>query len=183
MKKVNLMLAMLSIIGLMATSCVKDNDIENNAEQQTLTTTTANTPTAVRMNRFKSTSFEGVYLLASNVGHKSTECGGKCKYSNGTWFHSDCQSFGNVCSLRASVNVSYTGVSNIYKGMGINDYEPIDEVDFSMPDRSFYVENENFPNGKGWLNVPEQVLQRDPLTHQFIYKNISFTKEALYKNL
>ncbi|MFZ4401450.1 MAG: hypothetical protein ACOYO1_15550 [Bacteroidales bacterium] len=135
------------------------------------------------MSRLKSNSYEAVYVLTTNAGHKSSDCGGGCRTINGIRYHADCQGWGSTCTLKATVSVSMIANSNKYIGHGLNDYEPIDEDTYNMPDRSFYVENANFENGHGWLNIPAQILQRDNNTHEFIYKDIVFTTEALYKNL
>ena len=33
------------------------------------------------------------------------------------------------------------------------------------------------------LNIPSQILKRDPTNNQFLYFNITFTEVALYENL
>lgn len=182
MKKSIVFFVVICLIGLWLVSCVKENDgINTNVKQIDKSTT------AQLLKRLKTNSFAGSYLLASSIGHKSTDCGGRCKYYNGTWFHANCQGYGSECSLRASINISKAMPDDTtdiyYTGIGINDYEPIEDSDFSMPARSFYIEDENLENGFIWLNIPEQVLQRDEESNQFIYKAITFTNEPLFENL
>jgi len=183
MKKINVILVLVSLVGLLATSCVKDNEIENNAVEKKEVCAS----TAELLTQLKSTSYAGTYAMTTNAGHKSTDCGGKCKYYNGKWGHVDCQGNGHICTLRASINitasVSDKSTEVLYTGKGINDYEPIDEDTYNMPDRSFLVKDDKFDNGFIWINIPEQLLQRDTETHQFIYKEITFTKEPKYLNL
>jgi len=182
MKKTNVILVLVCILGVGLTSCVKDNETDNSVGKKL-----TNISTAKQLKRLKTTSFAGTYSLASQVGHKSKTCGGKCKYIGGVWYHMDCQGFGNECNLIASIQISKVTEDDTldiyYKGTGLNDYEPIEETTFSMPARSFYLEDENSEYGFIWLNIPEQELQRDEESGQFIYKDITFTQEALFENL
>lgn len=175
-------LVIICLISLWLASCVKENDGVNTKVKQT-----DKSAKAQLLKRLKTNSYAGTYLLTSSIGHKSSECGGRCKYLNGTWQHVSCQGYGSECSMRASVNISKAipddTTDNFYTAIGINDYEPIEESDFSMPARSFYIEDENLENGYIWLNIPEQVLQRDEESNQFVYKDISFTAEPLFDNL
>lgn len=182
MKKSSVIFVVICLIGLWLVSCVKENDgINTNVKQ------IDKSATAQLLKRLKTNSYAGTYLLAAKVGHKSADCGGKCKKFGGVWCHLDCQGYGSECSLRATVNISKAMPDDTtdiyYKGVGIYDYEPIEESDFSMPARSFYIEDENLENGFIWLNIPEQVLQRDEESNQFIYKDITFTNEPLFENL
>jgi hypothetical protein len=186
MKKINVILVLVCFIGLLVTSCVKDNETDNLNVQNPEKTSTAKLLTRLKASSMPG-NYSGTFSLSSNVGHKSEDCGGKCKYVNGVWFHADCQGFGHNCGLKASVSITKTlpdkPEDKYYTGMGLNDYEPIDEATFNMPARSFFIEDKIFENGYIWINVPEQVLERDIKTKQFIYKNITFTKEQLFKNL
>lgn len=182
MKKTNVIFVVICLVGLWLVSCVKENDGINTNEKQI-----DKSSTAQLLKRMKTNSFAGSYLLASKVGHKSSECGGKCKKFGGIWGHSDCQGFGSECNLRASVNISKSNPDNpsdiYYTGTGINDYEPIEDSIFAMPARSLYIVDESQENGYIWLNIPEQELQRDKESNQFIYKEITFTTEPLFENL
>ncbi len=182
MKKSIVIFAVISLIGLLLVSCVKENDGINTHEKKI-----DKSSTAQLLKRLKTNNFAGTYLMASKVGHKSSDCGGKCKKFGGVWCHLDCQGYGNECGLRAAVNICKAipddSTDIYYTGIGINDYEPIEESDFSMPARSFYIEDENLENGYIWLNIPEQLLQRDEESNQFIYKEITFTTEPLFENL
>ncbi|MCX6230534.1 MAG: hypothetical protein NTZ33_03220 [Bacteroidetes bacterium] len=189
MKKINSILVLLSLVGIITTSCMKDNDLPNPTNQKQL-----NTPTAEILKKHKSAEnltaavlpgggFEGIYQLTSNVGHTSADCGGKCRYMNGVYYHANCQGFGNACTLRASVSVDFIPSTHKYIGKGLNDYEPTDETSFLMPDRSFKVEDKNNDDGYIWLNIPAQILLRNPVSHQFIYNDITFSETQLYPNL
>lgn len=175
-------LVMICLISLWLASCVKENDGVNTKVKQA-----DKSATAKLLKRLKTNNFAGTYLLTSRVGHKSSDCGGKCRYGNGTHYHASCQGFGSECYLRASINISKAipddTTDNYYTAIGINDYEPIEESDFSMPARSFYIEDENLENGYIWLNIPEQLLQRDEESNQFVYKEITFSSEPLFENL
>jgi hypothetical protein len=78
--------------------------------------------------------------------------------------------------------VSYDKVGNVYNGKGLNDYEPTDMIDFNMPARSFYLGADFSEEGYCWLNIPEQLLERDHTTNNFIYKDITFTREQIFEN-
>lgn len=182
MKKSSVIFVMICLIGLWLVSCVKENDGINTQVKQT-----DKSATAQLLKRLKTNSFAGSYVLAAKIGHKSTDCGGRCKFISGEWRHVNCQGNGSECDLRASVNISKAMPDDTtdiyYTGIGIYDYEPIEESDFSMPARSFYIEDENLEKGYIWLNIPEQVLLRDEESNLFIYKDITFTSEPLFENL
>ncbi|MFZ4401638.1 MAG: hypothetical protein ACOYO1_16525 [Bacteroidales bacterium] len=182
MKKSNVFLVAV-LIGLLATSCVKESENIVNTKGEKFDKTS----TALLIKQFKSISFGGTYLLKSHVGHKSSECGGKCTFACGKWVHVDCQGSGSYCVYSASVditkNIPADSSDIYYTGVGLNDYEPTDDSTFQMPARSFYFENEKYENGYIWINIPEQQLQRDEETNLFMYKNITFTENALFENL
>ena len=173
---------MLSVMGIIAASCVKENETANKAPKQACTTTAVK----IAASSLKTTpGFTGSYVLYSRAGHNSSECGGGCVYAGGVRKHLNCQGFGSSCGLKASVCISKLDVdsSNNYVAIGLNDFEPTDEDAFYMPARSFYIEDETTENGYYWLNIPEQVLVRDTLSNQFLYYNLSFTEDALFENL
>ena len=188
MKKSNLILVLVCFFGLLVTSCVKDSETDNaNVQNVQKIETTSTGKFLTHLKAISASNYSGTFSLSSNIGHKSEDCGGKCTYANGVWRHVDCQGAGHNCAYKASVSITKTLVDKpedkYYTGMGLNDYEPIDEATFNMPARSFYIEDKIFENGYIWINVPEQVLERDIKTKQFIYKSITFTKEQLFKNL
>lgn len=184
MKKANVFLVMVCLVGIWAASCVKDHENVNTTVKKIDKTSTAQ---LLKQLKTSSSNYGGVYLFSSKVGHKSSDCGGKCKYYNGVWTHFNCQSYGSECDLKAAVNIckviSSDPDNNFYRGMGLNDYEPIEDSTFSMPARSFYIENEKFENGYIWMNIPVQELQRDEESHKFIYINITFSEKPLFENL
>ncbi|NVN94257.1 MAG: hypothetical protein HXX18_03130 [Bacteroidetes bacterium] len=181
MKKSNVILVMLSVMAIITTNCVKENESENKVQKQVFSSTavklSAPSPKATP-------GFSGNYVLNSRAGHSSSECGGSCIVFGGVKKHINCQGFGSSCGLKASVRIrnAEADSSNNYVAVGLNDYEPTDEDVYLMPARSFYVEDKNTVNGYIWLNIPEQLLERDTLSKQFIYYKISFTQEALFEN-
>lgn len=181
MKKSNLFLVMVCLVGLWATSCVKDNDIVNTNEKNVDRSTTAQL-----LKQLKTSAFEGMYVMSYKVGHKSTVCGGKCTWSGNGWVHQDCMSYGSDCSKSSTVSVSKNIPDDItdiyYTATGIYEYEPTEDSIFYLPARSLYIENDTCENGYIWLNIPEQVLRRNEVSNQFIYNEISFTAEPLFEN-
>ncbi|MFZ4740572.1 MAG: hypothetical protein ACOYLE_05365 [Bacteroidales bacterium] len=188
MKKINAILVLVCFLGVFVTSCVKDNETDILIEQNVQKTEiNSSAKLLTRLKSLSNSNYSGTFSLSSNVGHKSEDCGGKCTYTNGVWRHVDCQGAGHNCAYKASVSITKTlpdkPEDKYYTGMGLNDYEPIDEATFNMPARSFYIEDKIFDNGYIWINIPEQVLERDIQTKQFIYKNITFTSIQKFKNL
>jgi len=188
MKKINAILVLVCFLGVFVTSCVKDNETDILIEQNVQKTEiNSSAKLLTRLKSLSNSNYSGTYSLSSNAGHKSEDCGGKCTYTNGVWRHVDCQGFGHSCSLKASISITKNlpdkPENKYYTGMGLNDYEPIDEETFNMPARSFYIKDGGFENGYIWINIPEQVLERDIKTKQFIYKNITFTTDQQFKNL
>lgn len=182
--KVNAVLMLVSMMVFMTTSCIKEK--ENEVNKQLLKE--QHTATAKRLsgNHLKATNYAGNYLLSAKAGHSASNCSG-CIMVGGIRKHLDCQGYGSTCTLKSTVAISKVEPNNSncneYKGIGINDYEPTDEDIYNMPSRSFYFEDNSYINGYIWINIPEQILERDPESNQFTYYKISFTEEALYKNL
>jgi hypothetical protein len=175
-------LVIICLVGLWVVSCVKDNDLMTPKEKRV-----DNNSTAQLIKRLKTIGFEGTYALASHAGHKASDCGGNCTAVNGIKRHVDCQGFGNVCNLKASINISknmpYDMTDIYYTAQGINDFEPIEDSSFNMPARSLYIKDDAFKKGYIYLNIPEQILHRDAASNQFIYNDITFTEDALFENL
>ncbi len=175
-------LVLVCLIGIWITACVKESETIYITQQNAKSNSTATI-----LIRMKNAGFGGSYLMATTVGHKSTDCGGKCKFFNGRYYHSDCQGTGNVCNYSASVIITKNIPDDItdvyYTGIGIHEYEPIEDETFSMPARSFYIKDESFENGFIWINVPNQELIRDVESRMFVYKDITFTNDPLFENL
>ncbi len=181
--KTNVILGMVCLVGILATSCVKENVVVNDAKNA------VNSATAQRMSTLhlkSSSNYSGNYTLSAKVGHSSSECNGCCITYVGKKYHIDCQGFGSNCTSKANVNISKVEPDNPenqeYTATGLNDFEPTDEVVYSMPARSYYIEDNSSETGFIWINIPEQMLERDDESNQFVYFNITFTNEAMFKN-
>jgi len=176
-------LVMICLFGLWIVSCVKENETPNTKVKEI-----DKTSTAQLLKHLKTNTYEGAYLMNSHSGHTASDCGGNCTVLNGVRTHVDCQGAGNKCGLIATINISKNKPDDVtdiyYNGIGINNYEPIDEGStFNMPARSLYIEDDNFENGFIYLNIPEQILQRNEETNLFIYKDITFSDSPLFENL
>ena len=185
MKKINVLLVLLSIIGLFTTSCVKDNNENVNV---TTTQQVKHSATGQRIINDKTANssdvFVAAYVISSSVGHTATECGNACTTGGGVSFHVNCQGWGTTCASTATVDVRRTGgKSHTYIASTMDDYGPTDELTYNMPARSFYVADAAFENGFIWLNVPEQQLTRTSSDQPFHYTGITFTTTALFLNL
>ena len=188
MKKANVILVMLSVMGIIAASCVKENESANKLQKKACTATAVKIAAPyLKAAPGHASGSLGTYVLSAKAGHNSSECGGGCMAIRGVRKHMDCQGFGSNCGLKASVYVNKvkpdSSNSNKYMAVGLNDYEPTDEHVFYMPARSFYIEDKTTEQGYIWLNIPEQVLERDAKSKQFVYSNITFTENPLFENL
>lgn len=174
-------LVMVCLVGLWVVSCVKENDVINTNVRKI-----DKSSTAQLLKRLKTNTFEGSYLMLFKVGHKYSQCGGTCKTGTFGRYHQDCSGWGNECGGRATVNISKNVADDItdiyYTGIGIYEYEPIEDTTFNMPARSLYFENDACENGYIYLNIPEQELKRDSESNQFIYNDITFSSEPLFDN-
>lgn len=175
---------MICLLGIWATSCVKENETINNSKKQEKT---AIAKRFGNVNLKSASDFSGSYSLFSKVGHTANSCNNSCVMLGGKRGHINCQGPGNLCNLSASISVTNTDPENpeniLYNAIGLFDYEPTDDTTFFMPDRSYYIEDDNFENGYIYLNIPTQILNRDAASNQFLYYNITFTEAALFDNL
>ena len=183
MKKSNVILVLGCIIGISFTSCLKDNEsvlIHKNC----LSSATAQK--LITISTKSNSGFSGNYVLSAKAGHSSSDCNSSCITFGGIKRHVNCQGFGNNCAAVASVSVSKVEPENSndpnYTAIGLNDYEPSDDTIYNMPARSYYIQNNEFENGYIWLNIPSQILERDYVSHQFLYFKISFTNQALFED-
>ena len=152
MKKLNVFVMMACAIGMMATSCVKENETANSGKKQEKTAT-AKKMSNICQKTFS--DFSGNYLFFSKVGHLASSCSGNCTTIGGVRKHVNCQGYGSICEARASISVSNIDPGNseniYYNAIGLDDYEPTDDTTFNMPDRSYYIENDSFENGYIYL--------------------------------
>ena len=178
---------MLSLIGFIASSCVKENtkeDIKEIIPQKDVPTATGQRITMEKTSGGSSDILEADYVLSASVGHNSTDCNNSCTMVGGVTCHVNCQGWGSICNSTATVNVKKAaGKSHSYQATTLNNYGPTDGLTYNMPARSFYIAYAGFTNGYIWLNVPAQILQRNNINQYFHYSNISFTSQALYSNL
>ncbi len=187
MKKINVIFVLISLIGLFATSCVKENIQENTNEN--IGQKANHVAKARKINTEKESTNPGdvyvaSYELSSTVGHNSSDCAGSCTMVGGVYCHVNCQGYGTTCASTAAVRVTRNpGKSSSYEAITLDDYGPTDELTFNMPARSFYIEDMDFDNGYIWLNIPAQQLVRNNIHQSFHYENLSFTTQALYLNL
>ena len=118
------------------------------------------------------------YVLSTRVGHKCSECGGRCIQINGVPTHADCMGVGRYCALLSSVTISQSGTAVTATttdtfGLTSGDF-------FLMPDRSLNYTDEN--NNRMYLNIPEQLVFRDSVTRQFTFTGLFFTDDPEYTN-
>ncbi len=120
-----------------------------------------------------------IYVLKFKAGHTKEDCGGTC--FNGT-AHRECYGFGDLCDNVGSIEVhppfsKVTGTEGVYEASALYPEDFSDEEVYGMPARSFKIEGE-----ERWLNIPEQVLERDAETRCFLVRGIRFSSNPLYAN-
>jgi hypothetical protein len=115
------------------------------------------------------------------IGHTVSDCGGKCIKLFGEWGHIDCVGMGNVCS--SSVEMS------IEPGDGDDDFILILDdanafgafLEYPFPDRSLMITNPQ-NNTDLWLNIPEQILNRESEEVSFVIYDAWFSEIAELEN-
>ena len=118
------------------------------------------------------------YVLSTRVGHKRSECGGRCIQINGVPTHADCMGVGRYCALLSSVTISQSGTD--VTATTVDTFDLTSEDFFLMPDRSLNYTDEN--NNRIFLNIPEQLLFRDSTTQQFTFTGLFFSDGPAYSN-
>lgn len=116
--------------------------------------------------------------IGTRVGHKKENCDASCGKNRK---HIDCQGSGSECSIFGSIEMKpifKSTAQETYTGHCLYPEDISDEETFSMPDRSFFIQESN-----QWVNIPKQLLKRDSQDGCFIIKNITFTHQAVYPNL
>ena len=121
---------------------------------------------------------ETEYLLVTTIGHRSSDCGGRCITIDGIQCHIDCMGEGNICIQATPVILNQTGT--VFTATTTDTFGLTSEDFFLMPARSL-----DFEDGKGnhsFLNIPSQLLFRDATTQQFTFTGLSFSSMAAYIN-
>lgn len=122
----------------------------------------------------------GLFQMSTFVGHSSSQCNG-CVLLGNEWIHVPCVGFGNICTADAILNIEPVEGSNTYTATTLDTTALTDGDLFLMPDRSLLVTASLF--GKStWLNIPEQLVFRDPNTQQFTFTGLFYTDYQYYNN-
>ena len=127
---------------------------------------------------FNGSKESGTYLLSTIVGHRRSECGGRCIQINGVPTHADCMGVGHYCAALSSVTLQQSGTDITATttdtfGLTSGDF-------FLMPDRSLSYTDEE--NNRIFLNIPEQLVFRDTATQQFTFTGLFFSNTPAYTN-
>ena len=120
------------------------------------------------------------YLIVTNIGHRSSYCNNACIYMYGEWLHVDCMGVGDYCAMAESVNI-VPDSAGTYSATTIDAYSLTSEDFFNMPARSLCVQIGIFGSSL-WLNIPAQLVLRDPLTEQFTFTGLFYTDYQYYNN-
>lgn len=166
MKRIFLCL-MIAMVNLFIYSCTKqENAIEHDYSSN-------------RLIPFESESKLTMYVMTYNIGHRSSDCGGKCITIRGNDYHIDCMGYGDVCTHVTTVSLQQVG--SAVTATTTDTFDLTTEDFYLMPDRSL-----NYTDEKGnhvFLNIPEQLVFRDTATLQFTFTGLFFSETAAYSNI
>lgn len=148
--------------------------------QDLSTPSTANSGTLTCEDHDHGSLEKGIFTGKMAVGHNGSDCNYSCVYTNGKFYHIECQSFGSVCSVNQKLTLKSVG-DGTYFATTLNADE-ITALDFfSVPDRSMYVGLDE-KNREIWINIPAQVSYKDKETKQLTYKEVFITDQQFYPN-
>ena len=168
MKKTIIILFVAGIGLLFQTCSKKEIDVENNLDTH---------HSLISVKSGVKDSGE-TYLMSTRVGHRSSECGGRCIALWGKPCHIDCMGHGHYCAQLAYITLHQT--STAVTATTVDTFDLTSEDFFLMPDRSLNYTDEN--NNRIFLNIPEQLVYRDSTTLQFTFTGLYFTNTPAYDN-
>ena len=116
-------------------------------------------------------------LLLMEIGHDGKDCQG-CVWDGGRYIHENCMGYGTYCPATAAVQLQQIGTA--VTATTTDTFDLTSEDFFLMPDRSL-----NYTDEKGrriFLNIPSQLIYRDPVTLQFTFTGLFFSEAAAYSN-
>lgn len=118
--------------------------------------------------------------ITYSIGHTAQECSNSCITINGISGHVDCQNWGDACTI----TIRLWPIGGQPKGASFSAlvdtvWELTTEDFFLMPNRSLRVIDNP---SEEFLNIPEQLVFRDSVTHQFTFTGLFFSKEPEYNN-
>lgn len=120
------------------------------------------------------------YQIITNIGHHAKDCNNSCIYWHGQWIHVDCMGIGDVCEMVETVNI-LPDTAGTFTATTTDIYSLTSEDFFDMPARSFCVQIGIFTSPL-WLNIPAQLVTRDPITEQFTFSGLFYTDYQHYSN-
>ena len=166
-------------------SCDKNNDLHQQSTQSEITTNQSNN-VAIPFSDGKTKAIG--YNIITYVGHSGTNCSG-CVSVGGVKKHVDCTGTGSACVAAFNLAISagdYYFQKKSSKVKGTFNATTIDSLlltggaVFLVPARSLFImDNSEEPQ---WLNIPEQQLERDEETGQFIFTGLFYSGEPAYRN-
>ena len=123
-------------------------------------------------------SLGGSYSWIVRIGHPGASCSG-CVVIGGNLMHLNCKGAGNDCVAQGVMILSPLP-NGQYQATTTNQYDLTDDDLFLMPDRSLYVGM----NGSKeiWLNISEQLIERDDVSGRFVFDSLFFTDYQAYLN-
>ncbi len=135
----------------------------------------------------------GSFVVSFAVGHEASFCGNACLGITGNKYHAECQGYGIKCAKNAST--SFTLLPELNKTTGLynlanmnsfsvyltGQYDLTDEDSFYFPNRSLLVDINNGAQQQLWMNIPEQLLERD-IEGYFTLYEVYYTTSPVYQN-
>ena len=116
-------------------------------------------------------------IFLSQIGHDGRDCPG-CVLYHGTMIHFDCMGDGHYCAFAAAVQLEQDGTD--ITATTTDTFGLTSQDFFLMPDRSLSYTDED--NNRIFLNIPSQLIYRDPVTMQFTFTGLFFSDVAMYSN-
>lgn len=120
-----------------------------------------------------------LFQMTTYIGHPARGCNG-CVYIDGEWVHVPCMGTGDVCAVSEVVSLEEEADGS-YSITTIDTTSLTSEPFFNMPDRSLCVQI-SFFGPSLWLNIPAQLVFRDPETGQFTFTGLFYSDYQYYSN-
>ena len=120
--------------------------------------------------------------ITYRVGHTIEECNGGCIWGNGVPGHADCQGWGDACLVTIRIwPIGGQPKGGTFSALVDTVWSLTSEDFFNMPNRSLTVLDAPSEN-ETYLNIPEQLVFRDSVTHQFTFTGLFFSTTPEFNN-
>ena len=133
-------------------------------------------------NMGKESNYPIEIIITLRVGHQASECNNSCVKVGDHYTHVKCQGRGNACPVIIKIGGNNSQQKTpVFDGVVDSLWEPTHEDYYPLPARSIIVLYDS-NNEISYLNIPEQTLLRDSLTHLFTITGLFFSEDPEYTN-